>query len=184
MTTYVNSATCCAAEIEQDGDGKWKLIASDAEGNVEVSSHKSEKAAYRAMLAFRSGWERAAAPCEPIGPLGAYGEEAAAQMLERTGHRILDRSWMCPAGEVDIVAEKDGVIVFVDVRTRRGSSDFTLLDANAARTRRRQLEGIARAFAEANVFSEAVVRFDVVAVSVLDGDRAFIKHHIGAYSSE
>ena len=50
--------------------------------------------------------------------LGRAGEDAAAGMLESRGYIILDRNYMSPEGEIDIVAEKDGSIVFAEVKTR------------------------------------------------------------------
>ncbi|MBE3557321.1 MAG: YraN family protein [Firmicutes bacterium] len=49
---------------------------------------------------------------------GQRGETIAATWLQRHGYRILERNWRCPIGELDIVAEEQGVIVFVEVRTR------------------------------------------------------------------
>ncbi|MCI3919043.1 YraN family protein [Paenibacillus sp. TRM 82003] len=53
---------------------------------------------------------------------GAAGEAAAAAYLAEAGYRIVDRNWRCRYGELDIVAEKDGALVFVEVRSRSKAS--------------------------------------------------------------
>jgi putative endonuclease len=44
---------------------------------------------------------------------------AIAELTHR-GYEIVARNWRCPVGEVDVVARRDGVITFFEVRTRRG----------------------------------------------------------------
>ena len=52
---------------------------------------------------------------------GELGEEIAARHLRETGYRILQRKHRTPHGEIDLVCERDGTLVFVEVRTRRPS---------------------------------------------------------------
>src|SRR5947209_4231245 len=54
--------------------------------------------------------------------LGASGERVAANWLEARGYRILARNWRCPYGELDLIAEQNGEIIFVEVKTRRGAT--------------------------------------------------------------
>ena len=54
--------------------------------------------------------------------LGARGEAAARVYLQRRGYAIHATNYRCRWGEIDIVAAQDGVLVFVEVRTRRGAS--------------------------------------------------------------
>jgi putative endonuclease len=50
--------------------------------------------------------------------LGRSGENYAAAFLESTGYRILERNFRCRIGEVDIIAEKDEIIYFFEIKTR------------------------------------------------------------------
>ena len=49
---------------------------------------------------------------------GNIGESLTAYYLERSGYKILRRNYTVKGGEIDIIAEKDGVIAFVEVKTR------------------------------------------------------------------
>lgn len=50
--------------------------------------------------------------------LGSRGEDLASAHLERLGYRIIGRNVRTPFGEIDIVAEEGGMVVFVEVKTR------------------------------------------------------------------
>src|SRR5438132_11557579 len=49
---------------------------------------------------------------------GALGEEAAADLLRSGGYRIVARNHRCPRGEIDLIAEKGELLVFVGGRPR------------------------------------------------------------------
>ncbi len=48
--------------------------------------------------------------------VGNLGESIACQFLERRGFTILERNFLRPWGEIDIVAEKEGIVRFVEVK--------------------------------------------------------------------
>lgn len=48
---------------------------------------------------------------------GNLGEDVACQFLEQKGFKILERNFLQRLGEIDIIAEKDGVVRFVEVKT-------------------------------------------------------------------
>lgn len=54
--------------------------------------------------------------------LGKWGEAIAAQFLFEQGYLIIEKNVRTPDGEIDIVAQKDRELVFVEVKTRRGTS--------------------------------------------------------------
>jgi putative endonuclease len=53
--------------------------------------------------------------------IGNMGEQIAAEALARLGYKVLERNWKTKWAEVDIVAKKDGIVYFVEVKFR-GSS--------------------------------------------------------------
>ena len=53
--------------------------------------------------------------------LGAWGEQKAAEYLERNGYRITGRNYRCRMGEIDLIARKDAVLTFVEVKLRKNA---------------------------------------------------------------
>ena len=54
--------------------------------------------------------------------LGAVGEKLARNFLKKKGYRIRETNFRCREGEIDIIAERKGYLVFVEVRTKTGAS--------------------------------------------------------------
>lgn len=50
--------------------------------------------------------------------LGSLGEAAAAQMLVQQGYQIVARNFRVRQGEIDIIAQNDRFLIFVEVKTR------------------------------------------------------------------
>jgi len=49
---------------------------------------------------------------------GARAEDLCAELLRASGMRLLARNWRCRHGEIDLIAEDEGTVVFVEVRSR------------------------------------------------------------------
>jgi len=54
--------------------------------------------------------------------LGRWGEERVARHYVSRGYRLLDRNWRIRGGELDLVLERRGTIVFCEVKTRSSSA--------------------------------------------------------------
>jgi len=97
--------------------------------------------------------------------LGAAGEELAACELARRGYVIRERNWRCAAGELDIVAEHGGEIVFVEVRTRRGDK-FGTPEESITPAKCAHLIAAAQTFLQEHELEKRDWRIDVVAVEL------------------
>lgn len=54
--------------------------------------------------------------------LGHSGESIAAGFLEKKGYTILEKNYRTPYGEIDLIANQEDTIVFIEVKTRASSS--------------------------------------------------------------
>lgn len=93
---------------------------------------------------------------------GARGEEAAARHLAQNGYAILARNFRVRWGEIDIIAEKDGMLCFVEVKTRT-SGRFGEPREAVDKRKRQHLWLAAEAYLAEHPW-EGPMRFDVMEV--------------------
>ncbi len=109
--------------------------------------------------------------------LGDFGERVAAAHLESKGYRILATRFRVREGEVDIVAQRDGVVAFVEVKTRRGDTMGTAVEGVGAVKARRLLVA-AEAFGQAHPELPEGRRIDVIAIDLDGSGRVVSVEHI------
>jgi putative endonuclease len=95
--------------------------------------------------------------------LGVDGERAAQRFLRRRGYTIVECNYRCPLGELDLVALDGRTLVFVEVKTRRGTRAGSPFDAVDPR-KQRQIARAAEYYLSARGLHDRDVRFDVVGV--------------------
>ncbi len=100
--------------------------------------------------------------------LGRTGEDLAAARLESLGYRILERNFRCPLGEIDLVAEEAGCLVFVEIKTRQGGGTGEA-KAKVDERKQRRITRVALHYLKTQAPPERRARFDVVAVSLNRG---------------
>ena len=113
---------------------------------------------------------------DPRQRLGQKGEAAAAEHLERRGMRIIARRFRLRLGEIDLVAERGDLVIFVEVKTRRGTRYGAPAEAVTA-VKQRRIGIVALAFLSRTGRLERRVRFDVVEVYADEGGIQRV-HHI------
>jgi putative endonuclease len=106
--------------------------------------------------------------------LGQRGEDAALSYLQAQGYTLLARNWRCAYGELDLVMQQHGQLVFVEVKARRSlTPDDALAGLTAAKLSR--LTTAIYHYLDAHQLPADGWRLDVVGVA-LNGDRASIQH--------
>jgi putative endonuclease len=95
--------------------------------------------------------------------LGRTGERMAGEALIRQGYTVLERNFRCQYGEIDLVAEHAGELVFVEVKTRRGTGFGRPEEAVTFRKQQKILE-VASYYLDVHNCSQRSWRIDVVAV--------------------
>lgn len=109
--------------------------------------------------------------CQPSLPLdnmarkaaGLDGETVACAHLGRLGWTVLKTRYHCRGGEIDIIAQTNDVLAFVEVKARRGGGFGRPAEAVDLRKRRRILEAATQYLAEEQL-SDCACRFDVMEV--------------------
>jgi putative endonuclease len=109
--------------------------------------------------------------------LGAKGEKLAAGFLKRKGYKILQRNYRCKLGEVDIVAEKDKTLVFVEVRTQQ-TEKFGPPQYSVNSSKRSHISRVALFYIKEKRLVEQSCRFDVIAITFSPGSRKPSIEHI------
>ncbi|MCY1046987.1 YraN family protein [Corallococcus sp. bb12-1] len=112
---------------------------------------------------------------------GDVAEEEGVRLLESQGFRVRARNWTCRYGELDIVAEREEVICFVEVRMR--SSAVWGDPANTVSfAKQRRVVKAALHYLFQNGIDGRMVRFDVISV-VGQGETARVEHIPAAFDA-
>lgn len=106
--------------------------------------------------------------------LGKLGESLACEALGRQGYAILATRYRTRFGEIDIIAEHAGVLVFVEVKTRRSSAHGSAVDA-VSPVKRRRVAAMALDYLAWAGRLEAPCRFDVVAIDGIGTHRMALR---------
>ena len=94
--------------------------------------------------------------------IGKTGEDRAAAWYQERGYRLLARNWRSRQGEIDLIAERAGTVVFCEVKARTGTRFGEPLEA-VTRSKQLRLRRLAAEWLRAaDRFYE--VRFDVVSI--------------------
>jgi putative endonuclease len=93
--------------------------------------------------------------------LGRDGEDTAVEYLVSRGMQVVARNWRCRYGEIDIIARDGAVLVFCEVKTRRGTGFGVPLAAITA-TKLARMRRLAALWLEESGGHRGPIRIDAV----------------------
>jgi len=105
-------------------------------------------------------------------------EIAAARFLERKGYKILAHQFKTRIGEIDLIADQDGELVFVEVKARRNTKFGYPEEAVDARKLRKMVL-TAETYMEQNQIIDKPFRLDIIAMLLKGNNNFEIEHLIG-----
>jgi len=110
--------------------------------------------------------------------LGKEGDLIAFMVLQRDGFTVLETNWRFQKSEIDIIAKKDGFLIFTEVKTRRrkeiGKQTYAIDKKKIA-----LYKDAAKGYLEQHP-SKDKIRFDVVNI-IIEKDETQIEHIPNAF---
>ncbi len=114
--------------------------------------------------------------------VGAWGETCAATYLRKKGYRLVASGYRCRYGEIDIIAQKKGFLVFVEVKLRK-NDDFAMAREYVNFTKQNRIKTTATLYLAQNP-TQLQPRFDVIEIYAPQGIHTLkpeIHHLEGAF---
>jgi len=111
------------------------------------------------------------------GQKGIFGQKIAAGFLQRQGYKIETENFRSREGEIDLIAAKDGQIVFVEVKTRLSNS-FGLPEEAVSASKLSKMQLTALKYMKQQEINHDNYRFDIVAIEIDKAQKkAKIRHY-------
>ncbi|MGD0622608.1 MAG: YraN family protein [Thermacetogeniaceae bacterium] len=111
---------------------------------------------------------------------GKKGEQIALSFLLGLGYQLVEKNWRCRSGEIDLIMMDGPMMVFIEVKARRGTW-FGLPQEAVGSKKQAKIRRLAQYYLMVAKRNEQDLRFDVVAVT-FPGDREpLIEHLQGAF---
>ena len=107
---------------------------------------------------------------------GELGEQIARRHLQRKGYAIVASNWSSIYGELDIVATRDGTLVFVEVKTRRSANTESALAGITPAKHERIVSAAWHYLQEHDLDPDLLWRIDVIAIALQPHRPPLIDH--------
>lgn len=108
--------------------------------------------------------------------LGLLGEEKALRFLQAQGFSIIERNFTKRGGEIDIIACKNDLLIFVEVKTR--STTYFNTSEVITPSKQKKIIYTAKSFLAQSRYIDKACRFDVI---LIEGDSLQITHIPNAF---
>jgi putative endonuclease len=112
----------------------------------------------------------------PSQKTGQHGEALAVDYLRGNGYQIITQNWHCTYGEIDIVAQRQGTLVFVEVRSRHGETTEAAFASITPRKRERMVNSAYVYLDDQDLPTETNWRIDVIGIALPHSGSPIIDH--------
>lgn len=107
--------------------------------------------------------------------LGKLGEKIASEFLIKKGYKILETNYYSQFGEIDIIAQKKDLLIFIEVKTR--SKNMTNALSSVSATKQKKLHKTAQVYLSKNQkYQEMFTQFDVIGIVPSETNLYQIEH--------
>lgn len=110
---------------------------------------------------------------------GDAGEKIAEKYLLEKGYEIIDRNYRKPYGEIDLIAKKDKMLVFIEVKTRDRKHLYNFLpEQSVNRSKTRKIKKVCRVYLlEKHYRPDQEWQIDILAISIdMESKKARVRH--------
>lgn len=113
--------------------------------------------------------------------LGRWGEKRCLKFLKKKGYTLVTRNYRTRMGEIDLImSDRNGAIVFVEVKTRTSEERLRAEEAVTPK-KRHKMNKTAKYFIKIYGIKDKPLRFDVVAIVLSKTGPAEIRHYKNAF---
>lgn len=109
---------------------------------------------------------------------GSHGEKLAVDYLKNEGYKILQQNYKNNIGEIDIIAQVENLVVFIEVKTRRSLKYGYAFEAVNLK-KRNKIINASQLYLVSNQFFDIQCRYDIIEVYI--GREIPINHIINAF---
>lgn len=112
---------------------------------------------------------------------GDKGEQLAVEYLDKNNFIIIERNWRFLKGEIDIICEKNNLIIFLEVKTR-STIDFGNPEEFVSKKQQKLIVNTAHEFLVKRTI-EKEARFDIISIVLIDDSTFQIEHLEDAFGA-
>lgn len=113
---------------------------------------------------------------------GNLGEKIACAYLEKNGYHIKERNYISAFGEIDIIAQKGGFIIFAEVKLRKKNSRVNGFEAVSLSKQRKIIQTSALYLQE--ISSDLQPRYDVISITSHRDGEFSVEHIENAFDTQ
>ncbi|MCX7769919.1 MAG: YraN family protein [Proteobacteria bacterium] len=103
---------------------------------------------------------------------GKFFEDLAVDFLKNKGYKIIQRNFNCSFGEIDIIAEKNSILCFIEVKARTKDIFGTPLSAITLQKQKRMIR-VAEFYCMKNKIADKPIRFEAIGIEVINNKPVF-----------